>query len=85
MEVSSTIFKVFGMTRLGIEPRSPGPLANILSTWPMMHFLHSWKSHWKILVIISVPLSKEAKPLFSFNKNSFGIKYPTKVYFLLKN
>ena len=27
-EVSSTIFKVFGMTRPGIEPRSPRPLAN---------------------------------------------------------
>ena len=25
--VSSSIFKVFGMTRPGIEPRSPGPLA----------------------------------------------------------
>ena len=32
MEVSSTIFKVFGMTRPGIEPRSPGPLANTLPT-----------------------------------------------------
>ena len=29
-EVSSTILKVFGMTRPGIEPRSPGPLANTL-------------------------------------------------------
>ena len=27
---SSTIFWVFGMTRPGIEPRSPGPLANTL-------------------------------------------------------
>ena len=27
-EVSSTIFKDFGMIWLGIEPRSPGPLAN---------------------------------------------------------
>ena len=26
--VSSTIFKVFGMTRPGIKPRSPRPLAN---------------------------------------------------------
>ena len=31
-EVSSTIFKVFGMTWPVIEPRSPGPLANILFT-----------------------------------------------------
>ena len=34
-EVSSTIFKVFGMTRPGIEPRSSGPLANTLPTRPM--------------------------------------------------
>ena len=31
-EVSSTIFKVFGMMRPRIEPRSPGPLANTLPT-----------------------------------------------------
>ena len=34
-EVSSTIFKVFGMTWPGIEPR---PLANTLPTWPMSRF-----------------------------------------------
>ena len=34
-EVLRTIFKVFGMTRPGIEPRSPGPLANTLPTRPM--------------------------------------------------
>ena len=34
-EVSSTIFKVFGLTGPGIEPRSPGPLANTLPTSPM--------------------------------------------------
>ena len=33
--VSSSIFKVFGMTRPGIEPRSPGPLANTLTAGPM--------------------------------------------------
>ena len=32
-EVSSTIFKVFGMTLPGIETRSPGPLANTLPTF----------------------------------------------------
>ena len=36
-EVLSTIFKVFGMTRPGIEPRSPGPLANTLPTWPICY------------------------------------------------
>ena len=30
-EASSCIFWVFGMTRPGIEPRSPGPLANTLT------------------------------------------------------
>ncbi len=34
-EVSSTIFKVFDMTQPGIEPRSPGTLANTLPTRPM--------------------------------------------------
>ena len=29
-EISSTFFLVFGLTRPGIEPRSPGPLANTL-------------------------------------------------------
>ena len=38
-EVSSTIFKVFGMTQPGIEPRSPGPLANILPTRPMSRLI----------------------------------------------
>ena len=40
--VSSSIFKVFGMTRPGIEPRSPGPLANTLTAGPMSitHYNH---------------------------------------------
>ena len=33
--VSSTIFRVFGMTRPGIEPRSSVPLANTLPIRPM--------------------------------------------------
>ena len=33
--VSSTTFKVFGMTQPGIEPRSPGPLADTQSSRPM--------------------------------------------------
>ena len=32
-------FKVFGMTRPGIEPRSPGPLANTQSTGPVSQYL----------------------------------------------
>ena len=35
MAASSTIFWVFGMTWLGIEPRSPGPLENTLTTMPI--------------------------------------------------
>ena len=34
-EASSTISKVFGMTRPRTEPRSPGPLANTLTIMPM--------------------------------------------------
>ena len=37
-EVSSTIFKVFGMMSPGIEPRFPGPLVNTLPTCPMSRF-----------------------------------------------
>ena len=33
-DVSSTILKVSGMTLPGMEPRSPGPLANTLPTRP---------------------------------------------------
>ena len=33
-EVLSTIFQVFGMTRPGLEPRSPRPWANTLHTGP---------------------------------------------------
>ena len=38
-EVSSTIFKVFGMTQPGIEPRSPRPSAN--TNFHRLHFLLS--------------------------------------------
>ena len=33
-----TIFKVFGVTRPGIGPRSPGPLANTLPSKPIRSF-----------------------------------------------
>ena len=32
-------FKVFGITRLGIEPRPPGPLVNTLPTKPMSRYI----------------------------------------------
>ena len=41
-EVSSTISKVFGMTRPGIEPRSSRPLANTLPNRPMSRL---WNIH----------------------------------------
>ena len=44
--VSSTIFKVFGMTRPGIEPRSPGPLANDLLFKAYVKFLQFLHSHY---------------------------------------
>ena len=46
-EVSSTIFKVFGMTRPGIEPRSPRPLANTLPSGPM-----SWSCQYPVITIV---------------------------------
>ena len=38
-EESSTIFKVFGMTQPGIEPRSSRLLVNTLPTRPMSRFV----------------------------------------------
>ena len=44
--VSSSIFKVFGMTRPGIEPRSPGALANTLTAGPMSRFNFKYNYHY---------------------------------------
>ena len=51
-EVSSTVFKVFGMTQPGIKFRSPGPWANTLPTRPMRRvffeqFFFSYFQRWK--------------------------------------
>ena len=51
-EVSSTIFKVFGMTQPGIEPKSPRPLANTLLTRPMSWFTTIMAEYKKRTVII---------------------------------
>ena len=45
-EVSSTIFKVFGMMRPGTGPRSPRPLVNTLPTRPMGQFLNIKQSQF---------------------------------------
>ena len=39
-EVPSTILKIFGMMRPGIEPRSPGPLVNTLPTRLMSQYIY---------------------------------------------
>ena len=38
-EVSTTILKIFGMTRPGIEHRSPGSLVNILLIKPIQLYI----------------------------------------------
>ena len=55
-DVSSTIFKVFGMTRPGIEPRSPGPLVNTLPTRPMSRFSSSSSSNTTTTIIIELKI-----------------------------
>ena len=62
-EVSSTIFKVFIMTRPGIEPRSPGPLAHTLPTRPMNRLkvnynLDQRNAIRKLIIVINVSLNK---------------------------
>ena len=56
--VSSSIFKVFGMTRPGIEPRSPGPLANTLKC--KYHHHH----HIVLAARISLTLSRHSSLSF---------------------
>ena len=52
--VSSSIFKVFGMTRPGIEPRSPGPLANTLTAGPMLLVLCLYTSSKQLAYKIGI-------------------------------
>ena len=64
-EASRTIFKVFGMTWPGIEPRSTRPLANTLPTRPMSQLqnykstgracsLHGWVTAKKQQLLLSI-------------------------------
>ena len=52
--VSSSIFKVFGMTRPGIEPRSPGPLANTLTAGPHGTTEPLWGEDFKVSQYVSI-------------------------------
>ena len=59
-EVSSSIFKVFGMMQAGIEPMSPRPLANILPTCPMSNSFASikwrynfWIFEWHVSLLVN--------------------------------
>ena len=45
-EISSTIFKGFGMMQPGIEPRSPGPLTNALPTRPLPETVSRYRREW---------------------------------------
>ena len=63
-EVSSTIFKVLGMTQTGIEPRSPRPLANTQPTSPMSRYIYIYIS------IIKRNLKKIFFKFFSINVNT---------------
>ena len=57
-EVSSTIFKVFGMMWPGIEPRSLRPLANILPLGQWASFFYSTKPLY--LVFLDVQISENS-------------------------
>ena len=50
-EVSSTIFKVFGMMRPGIEPRFSEPLENTLPTRPMSWYNYLFSSIWSNILL----------------------------------
>ena len=54
-DISSTIFLFFGMTRPGIEPQSPGPLANTLPNRPMSRLLYTLThTHTHIYIYIYI-------------------------------
>ena len=75
-EESSTIFWVFGMTRPGIEPRSPGPLANTLTTRPISGIccntmlllsplrIYNWGGQWGIN---NIRIRKNATKMIKIN------------------
>ena len=64
-EASSTIFWVFRMTRPGIEPRSPGPLANTLTARPILpdtrkvDLVFISKNKWCYRVDFAVPVANQ--------------------------
>ena len=78
---SSTIFKVFGMTRPGIEPRSPEPLANILLIRSMARRKSFIKKmlDWKCLIRFQFFFSYSLLFLFLF----IYFFTPNEVYTLL--
>ena len=85
--VSSSIFKVFGMTRPGIEPRYPGPLANTLTAGPMSrytkdtlmesnqkNFFSTWERvGWKVHSLTKILTWKVTKWALFFNIEPFEV------------
>ena len=74
-------FWVFGMTRLGIEPRSRGPLANTLlirsttvSEFELQSFTLRLILRGKAWGFISLPVMSQIVPLQFFYKDGFDIK-----------
>ena len=90
-EASSTIFWVFGMTRPGIEPRSPGPLANTLTTIPVVcmkhlkrvrdHLFHSVK--WFQAFLSTNNNSIKYQPFINTQLNRFKFSKHEWFYFVL--
>ena len=62
------VFKVFGMTQPGIEPRSPGPLANTPPTRPISRF--KWLANL-VEGDQKAPLSLATKPRCRGGRYSF--------------
>ena len=69
--VSSTIFWVFGMSKPGIESRSPGPLANTLLIWPNHWIVWNMKTSCplRFLSMIEIDLFKK---LLSLDQNTWN-------------
>ena len=74
-EVSSTIFKVFGMTQPGIEPKSHRPLKNTLPTCPMSVYSLSFSVQKSNILIFDQSLISpvEKKCTFSYQIYTFTL------------
>ena len=73
------------MTRPGIEPRSPGPLANTLTAWPMSGNIYI-STRFRLAIILSIPISilSTLKDLFRVLVDPWKVHWSCLIIFDIK-